>query len=167
MQWYTSELEQDKAKNQNPLLDLENKFHNLGFENLTEIQKKALPVISQKIDSLVVAPTGSGKTETAVIPIFNIIANSKKLGKIKALYVTPLRALNRDVFRRIIKYAENEGLTIQIRHGDTSQTVRKKISLSPPDVLITTPETIIILLTHPAMLQALDDLEWFVIDEVN
>ena len=167
MQWYTSELEQDKAKNQNPLLDLENKFHNLGFENLTEIQKKALPVISQKIDSLVVAPTGSGKTETAVIPIFNSIASSKKLGKIKALYVTPLRALNRDVFRRIIKYAENEGLTIQIRHGDTSQTVRKKISLSPPDVLITTPETIIILLTQQVMLQALDELEWIVIDEVH
>ncbi|MGI0069774.1 MAG: DEAD/DEAH box helicase, partial [Nitrosopumilaceae archaeon] len=99
MQWYTSELEQDKAKNQNPLLDLESKFHNLGFENLTEIQKKAIPVISQKIDSLVVAPTGSGKTETAVIPIFNRIARTKKLGKIKTLYVTPLRALNRDVFR--------------------------------------------------------------------
>lgn len=167
MQWYTSELEQDKAKSQNPLLDLENKFHNLGFENLTEIQKKALPVISQKIDSLVVAPTGSGKTETAVIPIFYRISSSKKLGKIKALYVTPLRALNRDVFRRIIKYAENEGLTIQIRHGDTSQTVRKKISLSPPDVLITTPETIIILLTQQAMLQALNELEWIVIDEVH
>ncbi|MGI0073068.1 MAG: DEAD/DEAH box helicase [Nitrosotalea sp.] len=167
MQWYTSELEQDKAKNQNPLLDLESKFHNLGFANLTEIQKKAIPVISQKIDSLVVAPTGSGKTETAVIPIFNRIARTKKLGKIKTLYVTPLRSLNRDVFRRIIKYAENEGLTIQIRHGDTSQTVRKKISLSPPDVLITTPETIIILLTQPVMLQALNELEWIVIDEVH
>ncbi|VVC05374.1 putative ATP-dependent RNA helicase [uncultured archaeon] len=162
-----SELEQDKAKNQNLPLDLENKFHNLGFENLTEIQKKAIPVIFHKIDSLVVAPTGSGKTETAIIPIFNRIARSKKSGKIKILYVTPLRALNRDVFRRIIRYAENEGLTIQIRHGDTSQTVRKKISLSPPDVLITTPETIIILLTQPAMLQALNELEWIVIDEVH
>jgi ATP-dependent Lhr-like helicase len=167
VQWYTSELEQDKVKNQKPPLDLENKFRNLGFEHLTEIQKRAIPVISQKIDSLVVAPTGSGKTETAVIPIFDKVSQSKKLGKIKVLYVTPLRALNRDVFRRIIKYAENETLTIQIRHGDTSQSVRKKISLDPPDVLITTPETIIILLTQQAMLDALNELEWIVIDEVH
>ncbi|MGI0087126.1 MAG: DEAD/DEAH box helicase [Nitrosotalea sp.] len=148
-------------------LELENKFRNLGFEHLTEIQKKAVPAIYQKIDSLVIAPTGSGKTETAVVPIFDRVAKSKKHGKIKTLYVTPLRALNRDVFRRVIRYAENEGLTIQIRHGDTSQSVRKKIALEPPDVLITTPETIIILLTQPAMLQALDELEWIVIDEVH
>ena len=167
MRWYTSELEQNKAKNQKPLLELEEKFRQLGFENLTEIQRKAVPIIYQKIDSLVVAPTGSGKTETAVVPIFARIARSKKPGKIKALYVTPLRALNRDVFRRIIRYAENEGLTIQIRHGDTPQSVRRKITLEPPDVLITTPETIIILLSQSAMLQAMNELEWIVIDEVH
>ncbi len=171
VQWYTSDLEQDNQKNQNHLhpqpLELENEFRNLGFEHLTEIQKKAVPVIYQKIDSLVIAPTGSGKTETAVIPIFDRVAKSKKYGKIKTLYITPLRALNRDVFRRVIRYAENEGLTIQVRHGDTSQSVRKKIALEPPDVLITTPETIIILLTQPKMLQALDELEWIVIDEVH
>lgn len=170
VQWYTSDLEQENPRNQShPLLpvDLENKFSDLGFEHLTEIQKKAVPVIYQKIDSLVIAPTGSGKTETAVIPIFDRISRSKKAGKIKALYITPLRALNRDVFRRIIKYAENDGLEIQIRHGDTSQSIRKKIAASPPDVLITTPETLIILLSQPVMLSALDELEWVVIDEVH
>ena len=80
MQWYTSDLEQENPRNQShPLLppELENKFRNLGFENLTEIQKKAVPVIYQKIDSLVIAPTGSGKTETAVVPIFDRVAGSK------------------------------------------------------------------------------------------
>ncbi|TLX90730.1 MAG: DEAD/DEAH box helicase, partial [Thaumarchaeota archaeon] len=149
------------------LLELEEKFSQLGFKNLTDIQRKASPVIFQKIDSLVVAPTGSGKTETAIIPIFARVTKSKRLGKIKALYVTPLRALNRDVFRRIIKYAENEDLTIQIRHGDTPQSVRRKITLEPPDILITTPETIIILLSQQAMLHALNELEWIVIDEVH
>ena len=170
VQWYTSDLEQENPRNQShPLLpiDLKSKFSNLGFENLTEIQKKAVPVIYQKIDSLVIAPTGSGKTETAVVPIFDRVSRSKKRGKIKTLYITPLRALNRDVFRRIIKYAENDGLAIQIRHGDTSQSVRKKIAAEPPDILITTPETLIILLTQPAMLSALDELEWIVIDEVH
>jgi ATP-dependent Lhr-like helicase len=83
------------------------------------------------------------------------------------LYITPLRALNRDVFKRIIKYAENESLRIEVRHGDTSQSMRRKINLSPPDILITTPETIIILLTQAGMLKALDELEWIILDEVH
>ena len=164
-----SELEQNRVKNQKQLADLSltDKFRSIGFENLTDIQKKAVPVVYQKIDSLIVAPTGSGKTESSVIPIFARLANSKKTGKIKALYITPLRALNRDVFRRIIKYAENENLTIQIRHGDTTQAIRKKITESPPDILITTPETIMILLTQQKLLNALSELEWIVIDEVH
>jgi ATP-dependent Lhr-like helicase len=115
----------------------------------------------------VIAPTGSGKTETAVIPIFSRVSKSKKTDKIKVLYITPLRALNRDVFKRIIQYAENEGLRIEVRHGDTSQSMRRKINLSPPDILITTPETIIILLSQAGMLKALDELEWIVLDEVH
>jgi len=162
-----SEQKQNKVKNQ--LLDpyLLDKFHSLGFKQLTEIQKKAVPVIFQKHDSLVIAPTGSGKTECSVIPIFTEIKESKKAGKIKALYITPLRALNRDVFRRITRYAQNDGLTIEIRHGDTTQSVRRKISNAPPDVLITTPETLVILLTQKKMLDALSELEWVIIDEVH
>ena len=162
-----SELEQKVLKS--PLTEtfFVEKFHTLGFEQLTGIQKKALPIIYQKKDSLVIAPTGSGKTECAAIPIFSRIKKTKKQGKIKALYVTPLRALNRDVFRRIIGYAEMEDLTIQIRHGDTPQSVRKKISDTPPDVLITTPETLVILLTQQKMLTALSELEQIVVDEVH
>src|SRR5256885_4311300 len=164
-----SELERDRVKNQKQPanLSLKDKFRSLGCENLTDIQKKAVPIVYQKIDSLIVAPTGSGKTEASVIPIFARLANSKKTGKIKALYITPLRALNRDVFRRIVKYAENENLTIQIRHGDTTQAIRKKITESPPDVLITTPETMMILLTQQKLLNALSELEWVIIDEVH
>ena len=87
-----------------------------------------------------------------MIPTFSQIKKTKKEGKIKLLYITPLRSLNRDVFRRIAKYAELDDLTIQVRHGDTSQSLRKKISDSPPDVLITTPETLVILLTQQKML---------------
>ncbi len=159
--------EHDKMKKQ--LLDpkLTTKFHSLGFKKLTDIQKKAIPIIFQKKDCIVIAPTGSGKTECSIIPIFSHLKKSKKEGKVKVLYLTPLRALNRDVFRRIIRYAENDGLTIQIRHGDTPQNIRKKITNSPPDVLITTPETLVILLTQRKMLDALSELEWIVIDEVH
>lgn len=161
-----SGLEQKILKNP-PKTFLEEKFHSLGFEQLTNIQKKALPIICQKIDSLIIAPTGSGKTECTVIPIFSQIKETKKQGKIKALYITPLRSLNRDIFRRIFEYAEQDDLTIQVRHGDTSQSLRKKISDSPPDVLITTPETLVILLTQQKMLTALSELERVIIDEVH
>lgn len=161
-----SELSQEKTHNKQ-LDSVLTKFHSLGFTQLTEIQKKAVPLIIQKKDSLIIAPTGSGKTECSVIPVFSFVSATKEPGKIKALYITPLRALNRDVFKRIIKYAESDGLTIEIRHGDTSQSARKKITEYPPDVLITTPETLVILLTQEKMLNALSELEWVIIDEIH
>ena len=147
--------------------DIIQKFNSTGFKQLTEIQKKAIPLVLERKNSLFIAPTGSGKTESCIIPIFYQLRSSKKSGKIKALYITPLRALNRDVFRRITKYAHDETLDIEIRHGDTPQRTRKKIADSPPDVLITTPETLVILLTQKKYLDALSELEWVVIDEVH
>ena len=159
--------DQKQLKNQIPNSNLYSLFGNQGFTNLTEIQKKASPIILQKKDCLVIAPTGSGKTECSVIPIFSLVKNSKKIGKIKVLYITPLRALNRDVFRRITDYAQSNDLSIEIRHGDTTQKARRKITENPPDILITTPETLVILLTQIKLLNALSDLEWIVIDEVH
>ncbi|MDH3617909.1 MAG: DEAD/DEAH box helicase [Nitrosopumilus sp.] len=159
----------DQKQSKNPTLNsnLNSLFGNLGFTTLTEIQKKASPIILQKKDCLVIAPTGSGKTECSVIPIFSLVKNSKKTGKIKVLYITPLRALNRDVFRRITKYAQSNDISIEIRHGDTTQKDRRKITENPPDVLITTPETLVILLTQVKMLNGLSNLEWIIIDEVH
>ena len=133
--------DQIQQKNQLPDSTIDSLFNYFGFTTLTEIQKKASPIILQKRDCLVIAPTGSGKTECSVIPIFSLVKTSKKLGKIKVLYITPLRALNRDVFRRIIKYAQHSNLSIEIRHGDTTQIARRKITEKPPDILIINPET--------------------------
>jgi ATP-dependent Lhr-like helicase len=101
------------------------KFKREGFTSLTAIQQKALPVIIRKVNCLLVAPTGSGKTEASVIPIFaKLSADRNHKGKIRLVYITPLRALNNDVFRRIIRYAESENLRIEIRHGDTTTAVK-------------------------------------------
>ena len=162
-----NELELDKKNNK--ILDptISKKFKSIGFEELTEIQKEAIPEILEEKNCLIIAPTGSGKTECATIPIFSKLKTSKVQNKIKALYITPLRALNRDVFKRIINYAENEELKIEIRHGDTSQANRKRIADNPPDILITTPETLVNLLSQKKHLDALSDLEWVIIDEVH
>ena len=162
-----NELELDKKNNK--ILDptISKKFKSIGFEELTEIQKEAIPEILEEKNCLIIAPTGSGKTECATIPIFSKLKTRKVSNKIKALYITPLRALNRDVFKRIINYAENENLKIEIRHGDTSQANRKRITDNPPDILITTPETLVNLLSQKKHLDALSDLEWVIIDEVH
>ena len=162
-----NELDLDKRKNK--ILDptISKKFKSIGFETLTEIQKQAIPQILEEKNCLIIAPTGSGKTECATIPIFSKLKTRKIPNKIKVLYITPLRALNRDVFKRIINYAENEDLKIEIRHGDTSQANRKRIADNPPDILITTPETLVNLLSQKKHLEALSELEWVVIDEVH
>ena len=85
-----------KDQDQNPQTNqiLESLFEKFGFSKLTEIQKKASPIIFQKKDCLVIAPTGSGKTECSVIPIFSLLKNSKKSGKIKTLYIIPDRIMH-------------------------------------------------------------------------
>jgi ATP-dependent Lhr-like helicase len=144
------------------------KFRKEGFHSLTTIQQKSLPVIARRINCLLVAPTGSGKTEAAILPVVSMIRNQGRMdGKIRVVYITPLRALNNDVFRRIVRYAESEDLKVEIRHGDTSRRDKRKIVSSPPDILITTPESIGVVLSSEKMLLALDNLEWIIIDEVH
>lgn len=154
-------------------MEIENKtkefYLNQGFTNLTTIQTKSLPVICRRIDSILIAPTGSGKTEAAILPVLTMIRelNSEKSAGIKALYITPLRSLNNDVFRRIEKYASDQGLRLEIRHGDTSAAKKKKMSNDPPDILITTPETLGIILTNSILIGHLSSVQWVIIDEVH
>jgi len=120
--------------------------------------------------ALLIAPTGSGKTEAAVISIFARLAATKDPSAahgIRLLYVTPLRALNRDIFKRLIAYAEAEGLKAELRHGDTTSYARQKMLQTPPDVLITTPETLGILLVSRKFKAHLAQLECVIIDELH
>lgn len=95
----------------------------IGWSELTPIQRRVVPVVLRGRDTLIVAPTGSGKTEAAVIPIFTLLAERKVKKKgVRVLYITPLKALNRDIFRRLIRYAEDRGLTTDIRHETPRHT---------------------------------------------
>ena len=168
----------DSQRNQEQILTLNDngsteqlvaqKFRKEGFDSLTIIQQKALPIIVRRINCLLVAPTGSGKTEAAVLPVVSMLSTGARLqGKIRVVYITPLRALNNDVFRRIVRYAESENLRVEIRHGDTTTKAKKKIMESPPDILITTPESLGVVLSSERMLLALQNLEWIIVDEVH
>jgi ATP-dependent helicase Lhr and Lhr-like helicase len=149
-------------------------FKDEGFQNLTKIQSISIPVIARMKNCVLVAPTGSGKTEASIIPIFSLLENDRdnKINltdnnAIIVLYITPLRALNNDVLRRIINYAKKRNLDAQIRHGDTTRTARQKLIIRPPHILITTPESLGIILTHEKLKSYLKHLRWVIVDEVH
>ncbi|MCG2884508.1 MAG: DEAD/DEAH box helicase [Sulfolobales archaeon] len=142
------------------------KLAELGYKELTPIQKVAIPLILKGHDVLVMAPTGHGKTEAAVFPVFYEIA-SNGLEPINALYVTPLRALNRDIANRISRIGEALGVKVMTRHGDTPQSERRRISASPPHVLITTPESLQFLILQDSYRRAFQNLRFVIVDEVQ
>ena len=148
-------------------------FRDEGFQKLTKIQSISIPVISRMQNCLLVAPTGSGKTEASIIPIFSLLEDERAKSNfidenaIIVLYITPLRALNNDVLRRIINYAKKRNFDAQIRHGDTTRTAREKLIKKPPHILITTPESLGIILTHEKFRSYLKHLRWVIVDEVH
>ena len=93
--------------------------------NLTPVQEAATADLVAGKDRILVAPTGSGKTEAAVLPLASR-ALAEEWDGLSILYITPLRALNRDIDRRLAKLLEPLGLSVGLRHGDTSQKERTK-----------------------------------------
>jgi len=139
----------------------------LGIEEPTPPQEKGIIPILRGENVLLVAPTASGKTEAALLPLFHRLLVSEGQQGIQLIYVTPMRALNRDILRRLYFWAEHLDLDIQIRHGDTSQSIRRKQLTAPPRVLITTPETLQAILPTERMRQNLRGVNCVVIDEVH
>ncbi len=133
---------------------------------LNALQESAFPVISSAQNCLIMAPTGSGKTEAAILPILEAI-NSIEGEGVLALYVTPLRALNRDLMKRLEELCTSLGITIGVRHGDTSQKERREQVLHPPKLLITTPESIQNMLLSPRLRLAFARLKFVVVDELH
>jgi ATP-dependent Lhr-like helicase len=143
----------------------------LGYTRLLPIQEKAIPVILSGVNTLIVAPTGSGKTEAALLPIFSMMAELRDKGElgggVKVVYVTPLRALNRDIEYRMRRLVEELGFTIQVRHGDTGSSGRRRFLRRPPDLMVTTPESLTLLLSATASRGIWDNIKWVIVDEVH
>ena len=140
-----------------------------GFDSPTDPQEKLLPIVREGKNALLMAPTGTGKTEAALLPILDAMVREgepREKGT-KLLYITPLRALNRDMLDRMQWWCKHFDIRLGVRHGDSSQAERANLSFAPPDILITTPETLQILLVGRRIRQNLAKLRWVVVDEAH
>ena len=132
----------------------------------TPVQQVTQDEISSGGDRLVVAPTGSGKTMAAILPLLDRCLKEEWSG-MSILYITPLRALNRDVDRRLEEITQAVGLRLGLRHGDTTQSERTKQVRNPPNIMITTPETFQIMFTGSKLRELLKSVQAVVIDELH
>ncbi|MDQ0919976.1 DEAD/DEAH box helicase [Paenibacillus sp. V4I5] len=157
------------------------------FGEPTDVQKQAWKQIRSGTHTLISSPTGSGKTLAALLPCLDgVIKKKQELEEIytagvRVLVVTPLKALNNDIHDHLIHFmAEIEetassfeketawrGLTIGVRTGDTKQSTRASMLKQPPDLLVTTPESLYLLLTSPRAREMLKSVEQIVVDEIH
>lgn len=138
-----------------------------GLVKPTPPQEAVIPPILAGENVLLVAPTASGKTEAAILPVFDAYLREGDRTGINIIYITPLRALNRDIDKRMMAWAESLGIDVQVRHSDTTQKQRRSQLKKPPQMLITTPETLQAILPTKDMRRHLSSVRWVVIDEIH
>ncbi len=146
----------------------------------TDVQQKAWPEIAKGRHVLVTAPTGCGKTLAAFLWSINqLVSGTWSGGKVRVLYVSPLKALNNDVRRNLLKplgelrdYFTRAGalfpdISVMTRSGDTPGEERRRMIRRPPEILITTPESLNLLLTSRSGRDLLTGVATVILDEIH
>ncbi|MCK4266304.1 MAG: DEAD/DEAH box helicase, partial [Thermoplasmata archaeon] len=165
------------------MLPLVREWFDSKFDELTDPQAYAVPIIHARKNVLISSPTGSGKTLTAFLSIINELLAKQEKGELEdriyCLYVSPLKALANDINKNLRQpLKEMEELAIErglevpkirvaVRSGDTSNYERQKMVRKPPHILITTPESLAIILSTPKFSQRLNGVEWMIMDEIH
>ncbi|WP_219834885.1 DEAD/DEAH box helicase [Paenibacillus sp. R14(2021)] len=160
-----------------------------SFGEPTPVQEEAWAAIADGRHTLIAAPTGSGKTLAALLPCLSRLAIAKNnahgrgtswLPGVRILYITPLKALNNDIQHHLLGFMEQiepfglrEGaeawpiIRSAVRTGDTPSSERARMANRPPDVLVTTPESLYLLLTSDKGRQMLRNVESVIVDEIH
>ena len=142
-------------------------FERQGWEPLP-FQRQTWEAYLGGHSGLIQVPTGSGKTFAAVMgPIARMLAEEQPLRGIRLLYITPLRALSRDLTLAIREPIETMGWPIRvgIRNGDSSSSERSKQLKAPPQILVTTPESLALLLSNAKAEELFGQLQTVILDE--
>ena len=153
------------------------------FPEFSLPQKYGVLAIWKRKNILISAETGGTKTLTAFLSILNyliILAEKQELkNKVYAVYTSPLKALSSDIWKNLIEplheieaLAEKKGIKLQkirisLRTGDTTTSDRAKMLKNPPHILITTPETLAIVLTSKNFIDNMREVEFCIVDEIH
>lgn len=152
----------------------------------SEPQVRAWPEIARGNSVLIIAPTGAGKTLAAFLQCIDALIRAKSTVPdaqwtpgVRVLYISPLKALNNDIYRNlevpllgIRRIADRSGLSLPeitraVRTGDTPSSERQRMTRKPPDILITTPESLYLLLTSAKARGMLRTVEYVIVDEIH
>ncbi|MBI4919659.1 ATP-dependent helicase [archaeon] len=149
------------------------------FKKLALPQKYAVMNIHSRQNILVSAPTGSGKTLTGFLAILNELFDSADKNvledKIYAVYISPLKALNNDIKINLLEplqeieelYGKKLNIRVGVRTGDTTQSEKSQMLKNPPHILITTPESLGIVLSSTKFIEHLRQVDWCIVDEIH
>ena len=139
----------------------------LKWDELRAVQEESISAVSAGSDILVLAPTAGGKTESAFLPVIDAVLK-KPTGRLSAVYLSPLKALINDQTDRVISLANRAGLEVAVQHGDVAGADRWKFqSGEEPDILLTTPESLEVLLSGKEAKHAFSNLRFVIIDEIH
>jgi ATP-dependent Lhr-like helicase len=142
--------------------------HTLGWDELRPVQELAIDAVLKGENCIVLAPTAGGKTEAAFFPVLDTIY-TEKLPPVSTLYISPLRALLNNQEPRLERLATLVGLSVFKWHGDVPNSRRRHFLNEPSDVLMTTPESLEVILVRPDIDKAtlFRGLRFAVIDEIH
>lgn len=143
--------------------------HHLKWKRLNPIQNSAIPVIKEKYDTVVIAPTASGKTEAVLIPIFNDIIENN-LEPVSVIYVSPLKALINDMYGRIENWCDYFNLSVTKWHGDVSPSKKNSFIKNPTDFLLITPESLEVILMNKTVEEKrkiFQNVKYVIVDEIH
>jgi ATP-dependent Lhr-like helicase len=142
--------------------------NSLGWRELRPFQDEVIPAALAGAHLIVLAPTAGGKTEAAFFPVISRMLSEGWTG-LSVLYVCPIKALLNNLDTRLERYCALVGRRSTRWHGDVGQSTRRKILSEPPDCLLTTPESLEVMLDSPAIDPAslLSNVRAIIVDEIH
>lgn len=142
--------------------------NSIGWRTLKPLQEKAIGWIGKGKHALMLAPTAGGKTEAALFPLFSRMLHEDWNG-LSILYICPIKALLNNLGERFNLYASLIGRKSAVWHGDVPDAARRRLLAEPPDILLTTPESIEAMLISSRTDDAIffENLHALVIDEIH